>query len=148
MKDYPLLLKNGHAFFNMTGKPVKRHVTSVIDLYGSEIEFSYCKLMHSHVGSCGMLLFFFSIYTATFWVQDVTVNNDSDTTLIQCHFMEGADHKTCYIEIVNEEPLSGSDKYNITLPSGNHTLTVYDSEWEEEPAITRNITIEEDQGNG
>ena len=73
------------------------------------------------------------------------MTGDSYKKILQCHFLNGTEHNTCFIEVEgDDQPLSGSDVYHFSKP-GNHTLRVYDNRAQRdagaEPAKVLNITI-------
>jgi hypothetical protein len=73
------------------------------------------------------------------------VTGDSYKKILQCHFLNGTEHNTCFIEVEgDDQPLSGSDVYNFSK-LGNHTLRVYDDRAQRDvgakPAKVLNITI-------
>jgi hypothetical protein len=85
------------------------------------------------------------LHYSTYKVQDVSVTGDSYKKVLQCHFLNGTEHNTCFIEVEGDDwPLSGSDVYNFSKP-GNHTLRVYDNRAQRDvgakPANVINITI-------
>jgi hypothetical protein len=100
-----------------------RHMTDLLIWYRSQLHLHY----------------------STYKVQDVSVTGDSYKKVLQCHFLNGTEHNTCFIEVEGDDwPLSGSDVYNFSKP-GNHTLRVYDNRAQRDvgakPANVINITI-------
>ena len=68
--------------------------------------------------------------------------------MVECHFLDGSTHNTCYITVAGDESaFSGDARYTITRPPGQYTLLVYDDERQKntgkDPALTKNITIGE-----
>jgi hypothetical protein len=57
---------------------------------------------------------------------------------VQCHFLPGASHNTCLIDVYRSgqpvDSLSGSDQYQLS-GAGNYTLRVYDDEGQKERGI-------------
>ncbi|CAI8007703.1 hypothetical protein GBAR_LOCUS5344 [Geodia barretti] len=122
-KTVKIMYNNNKVYILLPNVTEVRHVTDFLIWYLSQLHLHY----------------------STYKVQDVSVTGDSYKKTLQCHFLDGTEHDTCFIEVEGDDrPLSGSDVYHFSKP-GNHTLRVYDNRAQRdagaEPAKVLNITI-------
>ena len=128
---YSLTVQHDMIFITLHHLPPNKHLMNVtiIPTGIKEFNISFCKMMYDHNIMHSFNSSVLSHTLATYQVQVVNVTDDYRR--LQCQFLHGTSHDSCFVDIYDgnktTNTFSGANIYqlDITTP-GTYTLKVYD----------------------